>query len=127
MANPQFPNVASGTISTGEDSRNMGRTLEDPSVQSKMDGGYVVSRPKFTRRPRRTWTSGFTSISNSDREALENFWDAVAGGSVIFDWINPQDSQTYQVRFLMPSGFKFRYVGMGYTQLWDTTYTVEEA
>ncbi|MFM0095681.1 hypothetical protein PQQ87_08710 [Paraburkholderia nemoris] len=131
MTNPVFPNIVSAEpvspqMSTGEDSKNFGIEYEDPSMQTKMDGGYVVSRAKFTRTPRRTWTSGYTSISNSDKQILSNFYQSVMGGSVIFDWTSPQDGQIYQVRFISGS-LKFRYTGIGTSQLWDVTYQVQEA
>lgn len=131
MANPVFPNIVTAEavatkMSTGEDSSKFALEYEDPSLQTKMDGGYVVSRAKFTRPPRRTWTSGYTSISDTDRQTLANFYQAVMGGSIIFDWTCPQDKKVYQVRFVGGS-LKFRYVGMGTTQLWDVTYQVQEA
>lgn len=131
MANPVFPNIVAAKpvtpkFSTGEDSKNFSLEYEDPSMVSKMDGGYVVSRAKFTRPPRRTWTSGYTSISNSDKAILENFYKSVMGGAVIFDWTSPQDGQVYQVRFVGGS-LKFRYTGVGTSQLWDVTYQVQEA
>jgi hypothetical protein len=113
-------------MSTGEDSKNFSVELEDPSTQSKMDGGYVVSRATFTRAPRRTWNSGYTSISNADKTILENFYISVMGGATIFDWTSPQDKTVYQVRFISGS-LKFRYTGVGTAQLWDCTYQVQQA
>jgi hypothetical protein len=127
MTNPVFP-----TLSTGQDSSKYTRALEDVAMKTTMDGGYVVSRAKHTRAPRRTFTSGFTSIRKADKELLEAFYDTVKGGSVIFDWIDPTTQMgvsptpvTYAVRFT--GEFKWQYRGIGPTELWDVTFTLEQA
>jgi hypothetical protein len=123
MPTPIFPS----TLSTGpmQDSAKFSVEHEDPAIQSTMDGGYVVSRPRHTRRPRRTWMSGFTYIQDADKAQLETFWQTVMGGSLIFQWKNPHDLADYLVRFKGP--LKFTYVGKRANRRWDISFSVEEA
>ena len=120
MSNPVFP-----VLKMGQDSKYYKVSIEDPSMKTPMDGGYVVSRAKHTRKPRRTFTTGFTQLTNADRQILESFYDSVRGGSVIFDWTDPINNQTFQVRFA--SEFAFQYTGVGVSQLWDVSFTLQQA
>lgn len=122
MSVPVFIELPSGNK---PDTKKFSQELEDPSMRTDMDGGYVVSRAKHTRKPRKTWGCGYTQINNTDKAALEAFWETVRGGSTIFQWANPQDEVTYMVRFKGP--IRFVYVGVGLTQLWDADFTVEQA
>ncbi|MDY7537619.1 hypothetical protein QN372_00505 [Undibacterium sp. RTI2.1] len=119
MSNPVFP-----TMDKSQDSKFYEKSLEDPSMQSEMDGGYVVSRAKHTRKPRRSYKTGFSSILNADRIKLENFYDSVRGGSVIFDWVDPVSGDTIQVLFA--DKLSFKYVGVGAAQLWDVTISLKQ-
>jgi phage-related protein len=122
MTTPIFPYV----LSTGDeqDSANFTVEHEDPSIRSDMEGGYVYSRPRFTRTPRRTWTSGFTYIKPQGKSDLEAFWQTVKGGSDLFQWRNPSDGTDIIVRFKGP--LKFTYRGNGSNKRWDVQFTVEE-
>ena len=119
MTNPVFP------ADPKQDSKYYEVELEDPTLRTNMEGGYVVTRPKHTRKPRRTFKSGCTSITSDQRKALEDFYDSVRGGSVIFDWTDPVTGTVFQVRF--KEKISFKYTGMGITQLWDVTFTLEQA
>lgn len=123
MSNPQFPTLA--LTNGGQDSKFYSEKLEDPSMKTTMEGGYVASRARHTRPPRITFTTGFSSISDADRKTLRDFWASVGGGSVIFDWQNPVDGITYAVRFA--AEMQFKYVGIGETKLWDCQITLEQA
>ena len=126
MTNPVFP-----TLSTGQDSKYFSVEIEDVALKSSVEAGYVVSRPKTTRKARRNFTSGFTEIIDADKVILETFYDLVKGGSVIFDWTDPssgmngQTPVVYSVRF--DGGLKFTYKGIGKTKLWDVTFAVKQA
>lgn len=120
MANPIFP-----TLAKGQDSKHYGVELEDPAMRTQMEGGYVVSRAKHTRRPRRTFKTGFTGIGAADYATLQNFWDTVRGGSVIFDWTDPITNVVWQVRFA--EKLVFKYAGIGNTRLWDVMASFEQA
>jgi phage-related protein len=122
MSNPVFPALPSGKQM---DSSKTSVARENPVQRTELEGGYVATRAKHTRAPRKTWSCGFTFISNADKGALETFWDTVKGGSVAFDWTNPQDSIVYTVRF-KGDPLKFSYVGRGTAQYWDVTFDLEQ-
>lgn len=120
MTNPVFP-----ILTKEQDSKYYTVTPEDVAMSSKMDGGYVVSRAKFTREPRLTIKTGYTSIGQADATLLLEFYKAVKGSTIIFDWTDPIGSTVLHVRF---SGqLNFQYVGIGNTKLWDVTFSLEEA
>lgn len=122
MSNPVFP-----TLVRGEDSKNYSVEFENVAVSAATDGGYVVTRAKHTRRPRRTFTGGFTDIGMTDKTTLENFWNTVKGGSVIFDWLDPVTKTVIAVRFADKDPMQFKYTGMGGNHRWDVTYKIIEA
>jgi hypothetical protein len=120
MTNPVFP-----TMTKAQDSKFYEIAQEDVTMKTAMDGGYVVSRAKHTRKPRRSFKTGFSGILNPDRVRLMDFYDLVHGGSVIFDWTDPIEHVVYQVRFDGPMSFK--YVGIGSSQLWDVQFQLQQA
>lgn len=120
MANPVFP-----TLSRGDDSSKYSVELEDPAMKTSLEGGYVSSRAKHTRTPRKTWKIGYTLITNADKALLDAFWATVRGGSVVFDWTDPVSGTVFQVRFA--DKMNFQYVGRGNNKLWDLTLTLEQA
>lgn len=107
-----------------QDSKFHNVSHEDPAMRSKMEGGYVMSRARFTRTPRRTFTTGFTDISNADKAALEAFWHTKQGGSVSMIWVDPVSSESVVVRFTKP--LNFAYTGLGGTHLWTVQFDLEE-
>jgi len=119
MSNPAFP-----TMNKEQDSRYYEVTPEDKSLKTQMEGGYVVSRARHTRKPRRSFKTGYTGIGPADRQRLLDFYDTV-NGSVIFDWIDPIERAVYQVRFAGAPTFK--YVGIGETKLWDVQLELQQA
>jgi hypothetical protein len=123
MTNPVFPTLA--LPKGGQDSTQFAIKVEDVAIKTEMEGGYVVSRARHTRTPRQTFSTGYKGISDADRTTLQNFYNTVGGGSVIFDWANPVDLVTYQVRFA--SELEFRYAGVGVTKLWDVSFQVQQA
>lgn len=120
MTNPVFP-----TLTEGQDSKYFTITPDDPAMRAPLEGGYEFTRPRTTRAPRKTYSSGFSFIGDADKALLEAFWDTVKGGSVIFDWVRPNDEVTLAVRFAEPLAWK--YVGHGPYRRWDVTFKVKEA
>lgn len=105
------------TLSKKENSAFFSETREDPTVRTKTDGGYMVSRPKHTRAPRRTISTGFSDLSNTDKETLEDFYDTMSGGAGSFTYIHPTSGVEIYVRFAQP--FTVTYAGVGEAQRWD--------
>lgn len=107
-----------------EDSRYRTQKQADPVLRSETDGGYVITRPRYTRAPRKTFTTGFTSVSQADKVLMESFWDSHKGGALSFTWADPVTTTVYTVRFMGQPEYK--YVGMKTTYLWDITNVVLE-
>lgn len=127
MSSTAFPTLPSGALPSGvkPDSSNHGEQLEDPSMRAQLEGGYVFTRARHTRAPRTTWPVKYTEIHQADKNTLKDFWTVTKGGALIFDWVNPEDGLTYQVRFKEPMAFSYK--GIGTTKLWDCSFSVEQA
>lgn len=110
-----------------QDSAQHAVEQENPALATKMDGGYVVTRPRHTRRPRRTWTSGYTDANDAQKQAAQAFFDQVHGGSNMFYWWNPADKAWVLVRFTTDTVLSWKYSGTGGTNMWSTTFKVQEA
>lgn len=98
-----FPTFSNGKL---PDQATWEEEHEDPSQSSKIEGGYVSSRPSFTRRPRKSFRFGYKNVSNTDKVAFEAFWDAQFGGSTGFTWNHPFNGQSYTVRFVQATNGK---------------------
>lgn len=103
-------------MTQGEDSSKLAPTFKDNTVKTQIEGGYVFTRPRTTRKPRRVFKTGFTEITNDDKILLENFFE-MKQCSAPFTWTDWTTGQEYVVRFLEP--IKFDYVGVGETKLWN--------
>ena len=119
MTNPVFP-----TLSTTQDSALYSVELEDQSIKTPLDGGYVASRPRHTRLPRKTFKTGYTMLTETDKQTLEQFYGAMKGGSVIFDWTDTSTNTTYSVRFA--DKLSWKYTGKGNYKRWDIQLTLQQ-
>lgn len=109
------------TLSKHPDANTLTIEAENPAVSSgDTDGGYEYTRPKFTRRPRRTITFNYKNISPADKVSLQSFWDACFGGSVAFNWTDPTTATVYNVRFSKDMKLKFSRDGVGTTHRYNT-------
>lgn len=117
-----FPVLPSGAIL---DSSKYEVSRSDPAMRAEMDGGYVVTRARYTRVPRRLFKVGYTYLTNPDKLVLDTFYDTVRGGSLIFDWTDPSSAIVYSVRLKSP--FSFKHVGAGTTRRWDCSFELEQA
>lgn len=108
-----------------EDSSKFSITREDPTVRTNTDGGYIYTRPRYTRTPSRTFTTGFTFVTEEQRQILEAFWNAQRGGSDAFTYTLPTTGVESIVRFKGP--YRERYVGIGPNFRWNIEdVTLEE-
>lgn len=71
----------------------------DPAIRGLSEGGYVTSRARFTRIPRK-WPLKYDWLTTANKDTLKAFEVAMVGGSESFTWTNPADSTSYTVRFL---------------------------
>lgn len=99
-------------------------TSKDPAHRVEMDGGFVVTRARYTRRPRKVITVGFTNISEADKVLLMSFWETKRGGSSSFTYTDFSTGSSMTVRFnSIPS---FMYAGRGAYKRWNVDGIVLE-
>jgi hypothetical protein len=109
------------------DSSKFGTEKENPAMGSKMDGGYVVTPPRHTRLPRRTFSCGFTDMHEAKKNALDAFFDSTHGGAVPFYFTHPTTKEQILVRFTLDATLPWTYTGMGRMFMWSVTFKLEEA
>jgi len=109
-----FPSV----LAQVQDSQYFGIEYEDKGLKGEVDGGYVHTRPRHTRPPRKTFKTGFTMINQDQMNALEAFYELV-GTYLKFNYVHPVKSTVHEVRF--SKNFSAKYKGMGLTRLWNVT------
>lgn len=108
-----------------QDSIYYSRTQDDLAIKTKMESGYTHARARSTRRPRKTFTTGFTDISQEEMTQLESFYDKV-GAFDTFNWTDPTSGVVYVVRF--EGAFKSIYRGAGAHHRYNVTnITLKEA
>lgn len=110
------------TLSMRPDGTSFKVSIPNPSIESEeTDGGYFNTRPRYTRRPPKTFTFKFTDIGQDDRDTLDHFFsEVVKGSSVIFNWTDPTNGAVHQVRF--SQGFKLEFIrtGVSFNHRYDT-------
>ena len=122
MAGHNFPTAVLDGL---ENSKFFTEAQADPVKRAEIDGGYVITRPRYTRVPRKTWTTGFTDLTAVQKEDFGTFWDAQRGGSDSFVYLNPADAVNYTVRFKGQP--KIKYTGMASLRLWEiSNITLEQ-
>jgi len=109
------------TLSKDIDASSFSQESENLAVATETDGGYVITRSKFTRRPRRVFMFKHTDISEAERNTLQDFWDARKGGVGAFDWTHPVTLVVYNVRFSPEMKLKFSRSGYGTNHRWDSS------
>ena len=116
MADLEFPN-----LSIKPDGETYKVKVPNPSKEgSDTDGGYFITRPKYTRKPPRSFSFVFKDLSQNDRDTLEAFWDRVKGSSVAFNWREPTNGKLFNVRFGKGLELEFSRVGIGTNHRYDT-------
>lgn len=104
------------TFGNREDSSKFGFDTEDVGLRGEMEGGYVLSRPRHTRRPRRTWTTGFTALTQPQFDSFLDFWNE-HGTFKGFTYVVRTSNEVVNVRFSAKPVWK--YTGVGATFMWD--------
>lgn len=96
----------------------------DKTVRVETEGGYVATRPRNTRPPRRQWTTGWSLITQPDKIRLDDFYEDMHGGANSFTWTDPANLIEYTVRFV--GDLEFDYKGVGDTRLWAVKIKLEQ-
>lgn len=104
------------TLGNREDAAKFGFDIEDVGIRSEMEGGYVITRARHTRAPRRTWTTGFTAVSQTNFQTFVSFFSNY-GTYKAFTYTVRTTNEVVNVRFATKPEFK--YVGVGGSFLWD--------
>lgn len=99
-----------------QDAAKFGFEQEDTGVRSEMEGGYVLTRPRHTRTPRRTYKTGFTNLSNADKLTFETFV-ATYGTYKAFNYTVPIQGTVINVRLREVP--RYEYKGFGDNLRWD--------
>ena len=95
----------------------------DPTIRNEYEGGYVVTRARFTRILK-SWKIKYNDgLTVTEKGTLQQFEQDRRVGAEAFDWTNPLDGVTYQVRFKRPITYKPLYI----KDLWTADFELEEA
>jgi phage-related protein len=109
------------TLSESYPSYPVVENREDSVLRSSFEGGYVQTRPRFTR-VRKKWQINYKLLSSADRTLIANFFDTtVNGGADAFTWTCPLDLTAYSVRFTAPPIFSYSSYGR-----WDINFELEQ-
>lgn len=77
-----------------------GAPVEGSVISGSSQGGYEVTRPRYTRQ-RREWGVSFRNLSLADIEDFRDFWSGdIANGSGAFDWTHPVTDEVVSVRLV---------------------------
>lgn len=111
-------------VGISQDSSLFSETQQDPALRNEIEGGYVTTRAKYTRTPRKTFKTGFTHITDAQKQTLQAFWDTKKGGSASFTYTHPTLATDFTVRF--KGAPNYIYKGHGTSYAWDVTDVVLE-
>lgn len=92
----------------------------DPTIRNQVEGGYVLTRSRFTRIPDK-WNIGYITLPEADKNTLRTFEKSVKVGSEKFTWTNPMNNLSYEVRFLGPIKYKPHQTKL----YWDISFVLE--
>lgn len=109
------------TFSKELDASSFKESSENPVHADEMEGGYVVTRAKFTRAPRRAFMFKHADLSNAEKDSLQSFWNDRKGGAGAFNWTHPVSGQTINVRFAPDMELEFERTGYGTNHRWDSS------
>lgn len=86
----------------GEPSLPITEQLPDSTLRASVEGGYELTRPRYTRQPRE-WSLTWPAMIHSQYQVLVAFYSATTvGGSRFFAWTSPIDGASRAVRFAGP-------------------------
>lgn len=94
----------------------------DPVIRSDFENGYQLARSKFTSVPR-IWTFQYNFLTDEDKDILTDFEQTTCFGGTVFEWTNPSNDRTYEVRFAEP----LRYINEAIEGYWSVLVNLYEA
>jgi phage-related protein len=94
---------------------------EDSVLKSDFEGGYVHTRPRFTRLRKKFSGVVYHVMTDTDKSTLDTFESVtVRGGADSFVWTDPKSTTSYTVRFT--KSIKYTPTEFG----WDFEFDLEE-
>lgn len=110
------------------DSKKFKETVkEDPTISFEAEGGWAMTRPRYTRKPPRLFTLGFTDMSDAEKESIAALYETSRGSAnIIAGWHHPVSGLEVAVRFKKGSVPKYAYKGMNGNHRWDISDVVLE-
>ena len=94
----------------------------DPTVRTEAEAGYVSSRARFTRTPRK-WQLRFDMTTAANKATIEAFVTSMGVGGASFTWAEPLGTNVV-VRFAAPP--TYAPVANTNNTRWTITMTMEE-
>ncbi len=115
--------TAPAILNNGHDSQKFQETHRaDPSIPFDTEGGWMISRARFTRRPPITYTLGYTDISEAQKQELQDLYADTRGSSEIIEgWVHPTSGAIKSVRFKQGAIPQYSYKGRGGNHRWDVS------
>lgn len=110
--------MADFPLANQQDSAQFGFAQEDKGLRAEMEGGYVLTRPRYSGAPRRTWKTGFTDLSNTDKQTFDAFF-AIYGTFQSFNYTVPTGEGVIIVRFKQAPTYEYKGFGTNYR--WNIT------
>lgn len=110
MSNPDFP------LAAKQDSKYFSSGQENIAVTGSLEGGYTHSRRRTTRPPRKTFTTGFTHLTQPEIDTLAAFYDSV-GQFGHFEYAHPVKGTAHTCR--ITSWPRAKYIGAGSYKRYD--------
>lgn len=111
MSYPAFPNIAPPSLSTSGQQEDV---YQDNRISSQADGGYMVSRPRYTRDimgKNYVWTA----MSNADYALFQPF--AQTNYANIFVWIDQDTGLPVNMQFISPPKAVKSYAGFWHVEI----------
>lgn len=120
MSIPYLTNLGFTAV---EDSESFNEKMNDPAIRVESDGGFVVTRSRYTRLPTRVIQTKFKDITNAEKAHIMSLYNAMRGGSNSFQYIHPTTGESLEVRFI--EGLQFDHKGFTNHPRWDVTLKLE--
>ncbi len=94
----------------------------DPVIRSPQEAGYIQTRPRFTRVPKKWHISYPGTMTETDRTLMEAWEASVQYGAGSDSWTHPKTGTVYTVRLGAPIKYKF---GIS-DEYWSFEFDLEE-
>jgi hypothetical protein len=110
-----FPALVGLGFTQQEDSSYFKDSYLDGTIKYEVTGGLVVARRRFTRQPNRSIETGFSNMSQANKEIIDAYYSIVMQAGT-FTYTHPTSAESLTVRF--DDVLKPEYMGAGTTFVW---------